>query len=180
MYGELWAWAQAEPGKAALAAVMIGVPAAGALAQQRQKEKAGRPGAGAPPTRAADALLVRFLSGRDLKPGDPSSSATWWCAGTQVRRDRTAADLAADPGPYEKETGGALRAVVSGARRWSCWPRAARTAVRLAVPAVAVSAWCGWWPAVVAVAGVLVLVGLVAAVTGPAVLSGLRSKSFGG
>ncbi|WP_407841398.1 hypothetical protein ACE1OC_41245 [Streptomyces sp. DSM 116496] len=144
--------------------------------QQRQKEKAGRPGTAAPPTRAADVLLVRFLSGRELKPGDPSSSATWWCAGTQVRRDRTAADLAADPGPFEKESGGALRTVVAGARRWSCWPRAARTAVRLAVPAVAVSAWCGWWPAVLAVAGVLALVGIVAVVTGPAALGWWRPR----
>nr|WSX47579.1 hypothetical protein OG409_00440 [Streptomyces sp. NBC_00974]WSX54277.1 hypothetical protein OG409_38475 [Streptomyces sp. NBC_00974] len=93
-----------------------------------------------------------------------------------MQRDRTAAALAAHPGPYERETVGVLRAVVAGARRWSCWPRAARTAVRPAVPAVAVSAWFGWWPAVVAVAVVLALVGLAAAVTGPAVLGWWRPR----
>ncbi|MFD9270928.1 hypothetical protein ACFWB1_26070 [Streptomyces goshikiensis] len=174
MYGDVWAWVAAEPGKAALAALMFGVPVAGALAQQRQKERApGRPGAGAP---SGPGLLARFVSGRDLKAGDPSSSASWWCAGTAVERDRTAADLAADPVPVEKGAGGALRVVAAGAGRWSCWPRAARTVVRLAVPAVAVSGWCGWWPAVVAVVVALALVGLAAAVTGPAVFGWWRPR----
>lgn len=113
MYGDVWAWVAAGPGKAALAAPMFGVPVAGALAQQRQKERVpGRPGAVAP---SGPGLLARFVSGRDLKAGDPSSSASWWCAGTEVQRDRTAADLAADPVPVEKGEGGALRAVAAGA-----------------------------------------------------------------
>lgn len=98
MYGDLWAWAVEEPAKAAAAAVMVGIPVAGALAQQRQKDRArtGRSDASAP-RRAEDAVLVRFLTGRDLKAGDPSSSASWWCAGEEVVRDRTVADLAAGP-----------------------------------------------------------------------------------
>ncbi|MFD8633749.1 hypothetical protein [Streptomyces sp. NPDC059533] len=181
MYGDLWAWAAEEPGKAALAAVMVGVPAAGALAQQRTKDRAraGRPGP-ATSRGPGDGVLVRFLAGRDLKPGDPSSSASWWCAGVEVPRDVTAADLAAgSTGLAGKPGRGAWRTVVSGAGRWSCWPGAARAAVRVGVPAAVVSGWCGWWPGVGAVAGVLSAAAVVAAVTGPAVLGWWRPRPVG-
>ncbi|MYV72979.1 hypothetical protein GT352_03285, partial [Streptomyces sp. SID1046] len=97
MYGDLWAWAAEEPARAA-AAVMGGIPVTGALAQRRQKARvrAGRPDASGP-KRAGDAVLVRFLTGRDLKAGDPSSSASWWCVGEEVVHERTAAGLRQPP-----------------------------------------------------------------------------------
>ncbi|MFD3701116.1 hypothetical protein ACFWUZ_34175 [Streptomyces sp. NPDC058646] len=75
MYGDVWAWPAAEPGEAALAALMVGLSAAGALAQQRQKDRAqaGVRAAATTPSRPGDALLLRFLAGRDLRLGDPSN-----------------------------------------------------------------------------------------------------------
>ncbi|MFD3701114.1 hypothetical protein ACFWUZ_34165 [Streptomyces sp. NPDC058646] len=98
MYGELWAWTVEQPARAAVAVALVGLPAVGALAQQRQadqKKAGGAPVAGA----SGGGVLARFLTGRDLRPGEPSSSASWWCAGVEVARDRTAADIGAeDPG----------------------------------------------------------------------------------
>ncbi|MEU4358718.1 hypothetical protein [Streptomyces virginiae] len=86
-------------------------------------------------------MLVRFLAGRDLKPGDPSSSASWWCAGEEVVRDRTAADLAAGaPDAPGKQQHLVLRTIAAGAGQWSCWPGVARASVRLIVPAAVVAA----------------------------------------
>ncbi|WP_327267202.1 hypothetical protein OG444_40495 (plasmid) [Streptomyces sp. NBC_01232] len=181
MYGDLWAWVAEEPGKAAAAAVMIGIPAAGALAQQRQKDRArsGRSDASAP-RRAGDTVLVRFLAGRDIKPGDPSSSASWWCAGEEVVRDRTAADLAAGaPDAPGKQQHTVLRTITAGAGRWSCWPGVARASVRLVVPAAVVAGWSGWWSVAAAGTGVLSAAGVAAAVTGPAVLGWWRPRPAG-
>ncbi|GAA2650708.1 hypothetical protein GCM10010425_74190 [Streptomyces spororaveus] len=92
---------------------------AGALAQQRQKDRArsGRSDV-SEPRRAGDAVLVRLLAGRDIKPSDPSSSASWWCAGEEVVRDRTAAELAAGardaPGKQQHMV---LRTIAAGAGR---------------------------------------------------------------
>ncbi|MEV7442520.1 hypothetical protein AB0O22_15370 [Streptomyces sp. NPDC091204] len=145
--------------------MMVGIPLADALAQQRQKGRAGRDDVSGP-QRAEDAVLVRFLAGRDLKPGDPSSSASWWCAGEEVVRDRTAAGLAAGPGrPREGAAHGAA-SIAAGEGRWPCWPGVARASVRRVVPAPVVSAWSGWLSAA----------GVAAAVTGPAVLRWWRPR----
>ncbi|MDA5284619.1 hypothetical protein, partial [Streptomyces sp. Isolate_45] len=95
MYGELWAWAAEQPARAAVAAALVGLPALGALAQQRQT---GQKKTGGAPTSVASGggVLARFLTGRDLRAGEPSSSASWWCAGVDVARDRTAADIGAE------------------------------------------------------------------------------------
>lgn len=183
MYGELWAWAVEQPARAVVAVALVGLPAVGALAQQRQadQKKAGRaPAAGA----SGGGVLVRFLTGRDLRAGEPPSSASWWCAGVDVARDRTAADIGAeDPGAGWETTkegqGGALRALAAGAGRWSCWPGAARSAVRLAVPAVVLAGWAGRWSVVAAVVGVLAVAGALAAVTGPVVLRWWRPRPAG-
>ncbi|KOV17607.1 hypothetical protein ADK90_23860 [Streptomyces sp. XY413] len=172
MYGDVWAWAASELGKAAFVALMVGLPAAGALAQQRQKDRAQAGVRAAPATqsRPGDALLLRSLSGRDLRPGEPSSSASWWRAGVEVERERTAAALAAEPGEFDKPAPpGTLRALLAGAGRWSCWPGVARTTVRLAVPILAVALWRGWWPVAAAVLAVLGVAAVAAAVTGLAV-----------
>ncbi|MGW6574033.1 hypothetical protein ACWGAN_17875, partial [Streptomyces sp. NPDC054945] len=153
---------------------MVGILAAGALAQQRQKDRArsGRPDASAP-RRAGDVVSVRFLAGRDIKPGDPSSSASWWCAGEEVVRDRTAADLAAgSPEAPGREQHTVLRTIAAGARRWSCWPGVARASVRMVVPTAVVAAWSGWWSVAAASTGVLSASGVAAAVTGPAARDG--------
>ncbi|MEV7420674.1 hypothetical protein [Streptomyces sp. NPDC089919] len=180
MYGDLWTWAAANPVRAVLAAVVVGIPAVGALAQQRQKDRAGRPGGTAPASsRPGDGLLARFLTGRDLRPGDPASSASWWCAGVPVERERTAAELAADVDPAFVKGASSAWAVVgagAGVWRWSCWPGAARVVVRLAVPGVAVAVWRGWWPAGAVVLGVLVVAAVVAVVTGPAVWGWWRPR----
>ncbi|MEU3670814.1 hypothetical protein [Streptomyces virginiae] len=183
MYGDLWAWVVEEPARAALTAVMVGIPAAGALAQQRQKERASTGRGRTEPQRAEDNMLVRFLAGRDLKPGDPSSSASWWHAGEEVVRDRTAADLAAGAldafGKGQRTERTVLRTIVAGAGRWSCWPGVARASVRLVVPAAAVAAWSGSWMVAAAGAGVLSAGGVAAAVTGPAVLGWWRPRPAG-
>lgn len=177
MYGELWAWAVDQPARAAVVAAVVGLPVVGLVAQQRQADqrKAGRASAAGA---GGGGVLGRFLTGRDLRPGEPASSATWWCAGVEVVRDRTAADIVTGgPEPARKAPagrGGVLRALVAGAGRWGCWPGAARCAVRLGVPVVVVAGWAGWWSAVAAVVGLLAVAGLVVAVTGPAVLGRWR------
>lgn len=136
---------------------LVGLPTAGALVQQRQKDRA-RSGwaASASPSRPGDALPLRFLAGRDLRSRDPSSSASWWRAGEMVVRDRTAADLAsADPYAPKTAQHGMLRTIAAGAGRWSCWPGAARTTVRLAVLVVVMALWRGWGLAAAVVLGVL-------------------------
>ncbi|MEW2374240.1 hypothetical protein AB0940_33535 [Streptomyces sp. NPDC006656] len=184
MYGELWAWAAEQPARAAAAALLLGVPVAGALAQQRQADrKKTEGGSGATSDGGGGGVLARFVAGRDLRPGDPSSSASWWCAGVEVARDRTAEDIVAErSGGWEtsKEVrGGVLRSLAAGAARWRCWPGAARSVVRLAVPVVAVAGWLGRWPVVAAVVGVLAVAGVLAAVTGPVGLGWWRPRPAG-
>ncbi|NYE44859.1 hypothetical protein [Streptomyces fulvorobeus] len=94
----------------------------------------------------------------------------------EVVRERRAADLAAPACGVKQGRGARL---VAGARRWSCWPGAARAAVRLAVPAAAVAGWRGRWPEVMAGAGALATVAVAAAVTGPAALGWWRPRPAG-
>lgn len=70
VYGDVWAWAAAEPGKAALVALMVGLPTVGALAQAAAEgpDTAGRPG------RLGDAEPARGRAAGAL-PGGPGSAS---------------------------------------------------------------------------------------------------------
>lgn len=134
----------------------------------------------------------RYIAGRDLR-GEPRTTATWWRSGVVVDDSGgPAAAIGAVPTPrppasavsLTKKTPGTLSRVLRGVllpffavwnvvasmgralASWSRWPRAARSAVRLA-PLVA--AW-GWWrfpePTQLALIGAGVAV-LLVAIAGP-------------
>ncbi|MFJ2438820.1 type IV secretory system conjugative DNA transfer family protein [Streptomyces anulatus] len=134
---------------------------------------------------AAGALgsgVARYLSGRDLT-GVPRSEATWWRAGAPGPDDRrtetpvTALGTPAAHHPVRKSARGPVRAVggsLAGPWRvlrvWHRWPRAARTAVRLAPLPVAWGLWRDPGATGVVLA-VLAVLAVAAAMSGP---SGLR------
>ncbi|MFG3041852.1 hypothetical protein ACGFYZ_33625 [Streptomyces sp. NPDC048330] len=129
--------------------------------------------------------IVRLVAGRDLS-GEPRSTATWWRSGILVDdTGATVADVAAVPAsrtpvrrawlskPAKGEGVSARRAVLlpvrvvasmgHAAAAWSCWPRAARSFVRLASLPVA---W-GLWrhpevaqPVLIGAGGVMLLIAL--------------------
>ncbi|MFF5809097.1 type IV secretory system conjugative DNA transfer family protein [Streptomyces sp. NPDC012746] len=142
----------------------------------------------------AVAFLGRYLSGRELL-GEPRSEATWWKAGAPLPDDKateTPVDQLGTPsasppaGPLDKSDRprGVLRAVrivaapfrllggtLAGLWRvlnvWHRWPRAARSAVRLAPLPIAWGLWrfpAGTQLVLIAVAGAAI----VAALTSPA------------
>ncbi|MGV9315203.1 type IV secretory system conjugative DNA transfer family protein [Streptomyces sp. NPDC003691] len=142
---------------------MLAFAAQGTPAQRREFNESIERAVG-----AAAGAVGRFLSGRELA-GPPRSEATWWRAGAPLPDDRlteTRVELLgarpAKPGPATAlppgKSAGArrvLRVVVApvriaaGAvaglwrvlRVWHRWPRAARSAVRLAPLVIA---WA-WW-----------------------------------
>ncbi|MEU8779875.1 hypothetical protein, partial [Streptomyces sp. NPDC048606] len=94
---DLWEWALANPGRAAVAAAVVGPVALGAMFQERAKARPGGPGgAQQPAVDGSGAWVGRLLTGRDLRPGEPRSSATWWRVGVPVERDTAVHDLAVD------------------------------------------------------------------------------------
>ncbi|NUW02906.1 hypothetical protein [Streptomyces sp. CAI 127] len=131
---------------------------------------------------ALAAGVARYVGGRDLA-GMPRSEATWWRAGAPGPDDKrtetpvTALGAPAADRPVEKERRGPLR-VVGGSlaglgrclRVWHRWPRAARSAVRLAPLPVAWALWRAPDAAAVVLV-VLAVLAVAAALSGP---SGLR------
>lgn len=124
----------------------------------------------------------RYLSGRDLSAAVPRSEATWWRGAAPPpdhRRTETpvaqlGAEASREQRPAERGLlrvlGGSVAGVLRVLGMWHRWPRAARSAVRLApLPA----AWGMWRDVGTTAAALVVLAALVAvaALTGP---SGLR------
>ncbi|MGV0101330.1 hypothetical protein [Streptomyces californicus] len=127
---------------------------------------------------ALGAGIARYLGGRDLS-GPPRSEATWWRAGAPGPDDRrtetpvTALGTRAADRPVEKRqrgllgvVGGCLAGLWRCLRAWHRWPRAARSAVRLAPLPVAWGLWRAP-DAVVAALAVLAVLAVAAALSGP-------------
>ncbi|MFJ4880873.1 hypothetical protein ACIP93_37485 [Streptomyces sp. NPDC088745] len=171
-----WEWARANPSAAALLGLVLLL----LVAVEASKKGTGRRGDARPQggRRGGGGALGRYVTGRDLRAGEPRSAASWWRAGEAIDRehrpDRPARTERPEVAEQRRVTvwgvgAGTVRGLAAGAARWRQWPWAGRSAVRVLLPA-AVAAW--WWaPAVTyAVGAVLVVAALVAALTGPTAL----------